>query len=234
MPTTDRIRRAEGGKNKTRQKILDVAERMFANFGFDGTSLRVIMREAGANNGAVFYYFRTKQALFEEVFERLAVPLINERLARLRQCHEASDLPPLLDQIVSAYLTPALKDGFETPEQRWRFAQIRAQLLQAHHSFMRDLLTKHFTKTGEEFLTALGAALPHLDRRDLQWRYHAMIGAMTFAMGGPGRLQLGVLASEGDTYDPSNMAEALDQMIILGGAMFRAPPSDHWRGNKSV
>lgn len=207
----------------TRNTILNVAEQRFAESGYDGTSVRDIQRAANANSGAVFYYFGTKQALFEAVFERLAKPLVAERLRRLADCRQETGRPEMLEQILSAYLTPALGDGFNSPESRWRFAQIRAQLLQAHHSFMTDLLERHFTATGEAFLNALAQALPQLSARELQWRYHIMVGAVTFTMGGPWKLQLGKIADHDKPYDPEDTEEALRQMINLAKAMFTAP-----------
>lgn len=211
------------GEGSTREAILNVAEHRFAEAGYDGASVRDIQRAANANGGAVFYYFGAKQTLFEAVFERLAEPLVEERLRRLSLCAEAPGAPPLLEQILAAYLAPGLQDGFESSERRWHFAQIRAQLLQAHHPFMKDILARHFTRTGEAFLTALARAQPELEPRDLQWRYHTMVGALTFTMGGPGRLQLGRLAGRGPIYNPGDLDETLSQMITLMAAMFRAP-----------
>lgn len=207
----------------TREAILNIAETQFAVAGYDGASVRDIQRGASANGGAVFYYFGTKQALFEAVFDRLVEPLITERLRRLDACM-APGTAPRLENVLAAYIEPALKDGFESAQQRWNFARIRVQLLQAHHPFMKDMLTRHFTRLGEAFLSALESILPHLDPRDLHWRYHTMVGALTFAMGGTARLHLGRLGENGPVYDPGNTDEALQQQIVLMAAVFRAPP----------
>jgi AcrR family transcriptional regulator len=207
----------------TREAILDVAEHVFATSGYDGASLRIIQRRADVNSAAIFYYFGTKQCLYENVFARLAEPMVRERLKRLKACAALPGRPPLVEQIIAAHLTPSLADGILSPTQRWHLAQIRAQLLQAHHPFMRDMLEKHFTESGEAFLNAIAAALPDLDPRDLQWRYHTMIGALAFTMGGPGRLQLGRLKDQGPVYDPSDVSETLNQMVSLFSAMFRMP-----------
>lgn len=211
----------------TREVILDVAEQHFAEAGYDGASLRDIQRAAKTNSGAVFYYFGTKQALFEAVFDRLAEPLASERLRRLALCRQQPGQPDILEQILSAHLTPALAGTFHTPENRWRLAQIRAQLVQAHHGFMADLLKRHYTKTSEKFLEALSEALPDLSQSDLQWRYHIMIGALTFTMVGPWKLQLGRLADQEDAYDPEDSEEALRQIINLSMAMFRAEKTNN-------
>lgn len=50
--------------------ILDVAERVFADYGFDGASTRVISGEAGVNMAMLNYYFGSKEGLFLAIFER--------------------------------------------------------------------------------------------------------------------------------------------------------------------
>jgi AcrR family transcriptional regulator len=50
--------------------ILDVAERVFSDLGFDGASTRVISGEAGVNMAMLNYYFGSKEGLFLAIFER--------------------------------------------------------------------------------------------------------------------------------------------------------------------
>ena len=50
--------------------ILDVAEKVFSDLGFDGASTRMISGEAGVNMAMLNYYFGSKEGLFLAVFER--------------------------------------------------------------------------------------------------------------------------------------------------------------------
>lgn len=50
--------------------ILNVAERMFSDLGFDGASTRMISGEAGVNMAMLNYYFGSKEGLFLAIFER--------------------------------------------------------------------------------------------------------------------------------------------------------------------
>lgn len=50
--------------------ILDVAERVFSELGFDGASTRTISGEAGVNMAMLNYYFGSKEGLFLAVFNR--------------------------------------------------------------------------------------------------------------------------------------------------------------------
>ena len=50
--------------------ILDVAERVFSDMGFDGASTRTISGEAGVNMAMLNYYFGSKEGLFLAIFDR--------------------------------------------------------------------------------------------------------------------------------------------------------------------
>ncbi len=50
--------------------ILDVAEKIFSDLGYDGASTRMISGEAGVNMAMLNYYFGSKEGLFLAVFER--------------------------------------------------------------------------------------------------------------------------------------------------------------------
>lgn len=64
---------------ETRAELLAAARRLFARRGFDGTSIRAVTREAGANLGAVTYHFGSKRALYAAVLEQGLRP-IGERV----------------------------------------------------------------------------------------------------------------------------------------------------------
>ena len=72
-------RDAEG----TRSTVLRSAERLFANSGFNGTSLAEISRASGISDGLILYHFKSKeglyQAVLEEVSRRYAAVLVNAR-----------------------------------------------------------------------------------------------------------------------------------------------------------
>jgi AcrR family transcriptional regulator len=51
-------------------QLLDSAEVLFSQKGFDGTSVRDIAEAAGINTAMISYYFGSKEKLMEEIFER--------------------------------------------------------------------------------------------------------------------------------------------------------------------
>lgn len=63
------------GATDTRSQLIQAARRLFAERGYDGTSIRDITGLAGANLGAITYHFGSKDALYEEVVASMAEPL---------------------------------------------------------------------------------------------------------------------------------------------------------------
>ncbi len=66
MATTERIRDAE----RSRTAILDAAERLFAEQGYDATSLTQVGAAAGVSRGTPGYFFRSKAELYQAVLDR--------------------------------------------------------------------------------------------------------------------------------------------------------------------
>jgi AcrR family transcriptional regulator len=63
--------RATERAQTTRQRFLTVATRLFAERGYEGTSIEAILEEAGASRGSLYHHFPGKDALFEAVLTRL-------------------------------------------------------------------------------------------------------------------------------------------------------------------
>jgi AcrR family transcriptional regulator len=75
MPSTRQPRRSD-----TRQRIQDVAVELFAEQGYEKTSLREIAERLDVTKAALYYHFKTKEDIVVSLFEDLARPL-DETLA---------------------------------------------------------------------------------------------------------------------------------------------------------
>ncbi len=76
--------RPESDPSATAERLLEAGRRLFAARGFEGTSVRALTTEAGANLGAITYHFESKEALYHAVLERVFGPL-REGIQRLAQ-----------------------------------------------------------------------------------------------------------------------------------------------------
>lgn len=67
----------------TEKKILDVATKLFAQKGFDGTSTRDICNEAGVNISLISYYFGGKQELYAKVVSTIVENIIAHMMSKV-------------------------------------------------------------------------------------------------------------------------------------------------------
>ena len=112
---------AEAGAGISRKNaILDAAEALFAEHGYDAVTLRVIAARAGVDVALASYHFGRKHELFEQTFQRRAELLNAWRLKALKACRQkaAPDAPGVRD-IIDAYLRP-LMTGARLKEPGWR------------------------------------------------------------------------------------------------------------------
>ncbi|NCB32042.1 MAG: GNAT family N-acetyltransferase, partial [Clostridia bacterium] len=65
-----RMGRKAAGETNKKEEILVAAQSCFLELGFDGTSVRAIMKKAGAEIGLFYYYFKNKDEAFERVLDR--------------------------------------------------------------------------------------------------------------------------------------------------------------------
>lgn len=55
----------------TEEHILEVAREVFTQNGYDGTSMQMIADAAGINKSLLHYYYRSKEKLFKNIFEKV-------------------------------------------------------------------------------------------------------------------------------------------------------------------
>lgn len=79
------------GHQDTRTALLDAATPLFAEKGYDATSVREITASAGANLGAITYHFGSKAALFEEIMVRAQSELVERMGAAIAGTGSALD-----------------------------------------------------------------------------------------------------------------------------------------------
>ncbi|MGE9271406.1 MAG: TetR family transcriptional regulator, partial [Verrucomicrobiales bacterium] len=92
---------------ETRQRLLDSAQILFAERGFDRVSVRDITDMADANVAAVNYHFRSREGLVEELLERYINPVNEERLERLDKLERRFGAKPApLEEILDAFVRP--------------------------------------------------------------------------------------------------------------------------------
>jgi AcrR family transcriptional regulator len=90
-------------EKNTRERLLDAAERHFAERGFHGASLRDVGREMKMANASLLYHFPSKRRMYAAVLERIAVSLMavaDELDAATESCDHDTRLRQLCDRML--------------------------------------------------------------------------------------------------------------------------------------
>lgn len=202
-------------------KILDAAEHAFAQFGFEGASLRHIVLEAQVNLATVYYYFGSKKGLMEAVLKRRFGPLRREQLELLQESERSRDGEPLsVEMILRALLLPPLRLAVGAPAKRQAVAQLVGRIVTEPNPETQEFLREQYAEVRGAFLRALQASLPETPMVDLRWRFEFVSGALGLILCNPRKL-------EKETHgacNPVNTEQVLAEMLHFFSAGFRANP----------
>lgn len=160
----------------TKEKILDVAERLFAENGFAGTSLRNIIGEAEVNLSAVNYHYGSKEELFRAVVARIAKSVVKGQLERLAQC-EANKDNPSVEDILEAFIAPPLQIVLSSGDRSTYCARFMGRC-RVEPDSIRNIAEEEFHGSQKAFLDAFGRALPDFSRNELAWKLDLVIAVL--------------------------------------------------------
>jgi AcrR family transcriptional regulator len=159
--------------------LLDAAERLFSQNGIEGVSVREIIKEAGANLGAINYHFGTKDRLALEVFARRIEPVNKERIARLDALEaEAGRRKLKLEQILDALIRPAMESEAQGAKNCDDFMRLISRSFQEENAEVRKFVEQQFAEVSRRFDEAIMRVVPGLPRGELFWRMCFLHGAL--------------------------------------------------------
>jgi AcrR family transcriptional regulator len=83
-------KRAAQGR-ATRGQLIEVATRLFAEHGYEGTSIEAVLSAAGVSRGALYHHFAGKEALFEAVVSAVSEQVTVELTETVQGCADPLD-----------------------------------------------------------------------------------------------------------------------------------------------
>src|SRR5437016_948809 len=182
---------AEATSADTKTRILDAAERLFVEHGFEATSLRQLTTAAGVNLAAVNYHFGSKEELFQAVLTRRLDPMNQERIALLTRFErEAAPRTLSCERILAAMFIPALKLARDPRRGGKDFLRLLGRAYADPAPFIRHFLSEQYAVMISRFKAAFGRALPQLPKKELTWRLHFVMGALSYTLAGTDALKL--------------------------------------------
>jgi AcrR family transcriptional regulator len=150
-------------RTDTRERVLAVARRHFAEHTFSGTSLRAIQREVNVNPATIHYYFGSKETLYQAVISQFLDGIQAERLARLEQVPANVKGRERLERLLHAYLAPHLE--LATTPAGLEYARILAYVQVSDWDAATSIFDTAVTPVRRKFADALSPLFPQASRR---------------------------------------------------------------------
>lgn len=168
----------------TKTRILDAAEKLFAQDGFHNTSLRGITGSAKVNLAAVNYHFGSKDALLQAVIERRLGPLNRLRQQQLEavlsQAATAAQKPEV-EELLRAFIEPTLAFRHSGPGAK-EFIALIGRALSEPDGTVRNCFIQQVLPIFKLLFGGLQRALPQLPANLLLTRLQFTMGAMSHVM----------------------------------------------------
>ncbi|SLN76313.1 HTH-type transcriptional repressor NicS [Oceanibacterium hippocampi] len=211
-------RRSSAGE-ESRSRILDAAEALFADHGYDGVSIRQITEAAGVQTSMVNYYFGSKDALWSAVFERRSAHLGESRRSRLDalERHHAPASPPL-ESLIDAFVRPILEARLSGDPGWQSFTRLIAQASNTPNVRNVEQLSQQYDPTARRFIAAFGHALPDRSEEEVMWGFSFLMGAMLHIFAETRRVDR---LSDGH-YRSASLERITDHLTPFLAAGFRA------------
>ncbi|PMG02299.1 TetR family transcriptional regulator [Vibrio breoganii] len=169
-----------GARLGTKQKIIEVAESLFAEKGFKDTSLRAITSQANVNVASVNYHFGDKKTLIRAVLDRY----LEEFMPQLERELESIDLRTnvSMTDVFYALKAPLTNLDKEFDRGASRFLLLVGRGYSDVQGHLRWFITTRYGHVLDRFTQAVIQANPNLDKETLFWRLHFTLGTCVFTM----------------------------------------------------
>lgn len=206
----------------TKTRILDAAEALFMEHGFEATSLRSLTAAASVNLAAVNYHFGTKEELFQAVLTRRLDPMNQERIELLAGLEREADGRGIAcERILFAMLIPALRLARDERRGGKNFLRLVGRAYADPAPFIRHFLSEQYAGMINRYKEAFHKALPHLSRQELTWRLHFVMGAISYTLAGTDAHKLFAQVAPDEKENDELLLQRLAPFLVAG---LKAPP----------
>jgi AcrR family transcriptional regulator len=200
----------------TKARVLEAAETLFMEHGFEATSLRLITNAAGVNLAAVNYHFGSKEELFQAVLTRRLDPMNQTRVALLDRYQRESEAPLACERILAALFIPALALARDPARGGSNFLRLLGRAYADPAPFIRQFLSQQYAPMIARFKDAFARALPHLPRKELSWRLHFIMGALSYTLAGTDALKIIAELNPVETDNDEILLRRLAPFLLAG------------------
>ncbi len=200
-----------------RDRLLDSAEQLFAEHGFDGTSIRDLASAARCNIASVNYYFGGKEKLYSEIWRRHLHVMTETRIASIDRVLSESEGRPVMEDLLRSFayaFIGSLVDESGSP----RLAKLMArEMLDPHlppNVFVEDVIKP----TLEAMHRGLARACPGLPESNVPLVTFSLVGQLLHTI----RIRTMLSSMEEESIPVFELAEVIDHIVAFSAAGIRA------------
>ncbi|MBY6063393.1 TetR/AcrR family transcriptional regulator [Pseudidiomarina sediminum] len=198
----------------TQDKLLNAAEALFAEQGFEQTSLRQITTEANVNLASVNYHFGSKKALIQAVMARyldVFMPKLQTELMALAERNQFNTR-----EVFDCFRGPLAELRGVHEQGSTLFLSLLGFAYAEIQGHLRRYIMEQFGEVIALLLDTLHQANPKLSPADMFWRLHFVLGATVFAqVSGPALREIAA-ADFGEDVAADQVVERLIPFIAGG------------------
>ena len=175
--------------DKTRERLIRTTERLFANRGFGGLTLREVALHSQTNIASAHFHFGSKEAMVLEMLKSRIKPINEKRIEYLERARQQAKGQPLSTKsIIEALLLPIGEEISKSSHSRKTLAQLVARSFTEPESFIQKMHRRFFGELCEIFVKELKRSHPNVKESEIYWNLHFAISSMLGALAQQRRL----------------------------------------------
>lgn len=206
------MRNRSDGK-QTRQTILQVAEKLFAETGYDGVSIRKITSESNVELSAVNYHFQSKEKLFHAVLAMRVDEMNRMRLALMNEVNLTGDVRSSLEALLNAFCQPFTANDSELGDLS-NYRRLLALVINSRR-WQSEVFERHYDPIVQILLMNIKSLVKFRDEDDLYWYTSFFLGALANAFAETGRVDR-ISAGLCDSSDLDKVKNKLIEFTVGG------------------
>ena len=202
---------------RVRERLLDAAEELFCERGFEGASIRDIAAAAGCNIASVNYYFGGKEKLYIEVWRRHLVQMRDARIGGIREVMSRNSGNPSLEDLLRSYTNAFIEPMADESRSRRLIKLMTREMLDRRlpaNMFVEEMIKPTMTAMQK----ALTKTCPGLDESKVPLVVFSIVGQLVHVI----RIKAMFEQTDNAEMPKFDLTEAVDHIVKFSAAGIRA------------
>ena len=210
--------RTNAASNKPVQdRLLNAAEELFCEHGFDATTIRDIAAAARCNIASVNYYFGGKDKLYAEVWRRHLQLMRDTRVASIDKVMSQSQSPPPLEDLLRSYANAFIEPMVDESKGHLFIKLMSREMVDRHlpqNMFLEEMIIPVMTALQK----ALVRTCPGLEQQKAQLAILSIVGQLIHTVVAETMFE----QTDNPNIPKSDLTKVLDHIVKFSAAGIRA------------